>query len=118
MTNLAPLARYGIVSLPHMPGTAFVVLPAPEPSAVFVARPNTPIYAEDGTRLDLPQGTENPGHATLLAWLHEIGAREPRFARVMLPTGQQDVPQAWIHPAGNIPTFRIPKAQPWRSAVA
>lgn len=116
--NLASLARYGLVSLPHMPGTAFVVIPEPTPRPVFIARPNPPIYGADGERLDEPQGTENQGHATLLAWLQECAPGQARRARVMLPSGPQDFPEHWVHEAGNIPVIRLERARPWRRNVA
>lgn len=96
-------------------GTLFRVAPT-APRRVFVARPNPPIYGDDGQRLDVPQGTANEGHGELVAWLHEVGAEAPRYAWVVLPSSQEphEFPVAWVHDAGNIPAIRVDRARPWQ----
>jgi hypothetical protein len=118
MITRAAATRFGIVAVQRVFGVCFYQVPEIQPSAVFIARPNPPIYAEDGRRLDVPQDTANEGHAELLAWLYSIGCDRPSYARVQLPSGIHDFPPHWVHPAGNIPVIRIERAHPWRDAAA
>lgn len=118
--NPNPTTRYDIIGLPHIPGTSFLVIPELTPRRVFVGRPNPPIYAEDGTRLDIPQATANEGEGWLVAHLHEVGVLAPRFAYVLFPSSRKprDIPLAWVHDPAKIAAIRIWPKQPWRSDAA
>lgn len=106
---------YGLVTVKGVFGLVFSCIPETAPGPVFIARPNPPIHDADGNRIDVPQGTDNEGFATLLAWLYPIGSDERRYARISLPSGiTRDVPPAWVHPAGNIAAIRLRRSHPWR----
>lgn len=118
MITRAAATRFGIVAVQGVFGICFYQVPEIQPRPVFIARPNPPIHGPDGRRLDLPQKTENEGHAELLAWLYPIGSDQPNYARVALPSGVRDVPPHWVHDAGNIPAIRIERARRWQASAA